>query len=110
MNVCERKPDSKNKKIEILLNWRNKSKLILNHIEHWLILICTVTGCVSISTFASLVGIPLWITSSAIGLKVSVITAGIKNYKSIIRKKKKYDKIVSKLNSIEVLISKVLID
>ena len=108
MNVCERKPDSKNKKIEILLNWRNKS--ILNHIEHWLIFICTVTGYVSISTFASLVGMTLWITSSAIGLKVSVITAGIKNYKSIIRKKKKYDKIVSKLNSIEVLISKVLID
>ena len=88
MNVCERKPDSKNKKIEILLNWRNKSKLILNHIEHWLIFICTVTGYVSISTFASLVGMPLWITSSAIGLKVSVITAGIKNYKSIIRKKR----------------------
>ena len=88
MNVCEKTPDNKNKKIEILLNWRNKSKLILNHIEHWLIFICTITGCVSISTFASLVGIPLWITSSAIGLKVSVITAGIKNYKSIIRKKR----------------------
>ena len=42
-------------------------------------------------------------------------TAGIKNYKSIIKKKKtKYEKIVllakSKLNSIEVLISKTLID
>ena len=44
--------------------------------------------------------------SSTIGLKNSVITAGIKNYKSII-KKKKHDKIVllakSKLNSIEVI-------
>ena len=42
-------------------------------------------------------------------------TAGIKNYKSIIKKKKtKHEKIVllakSKLNSIEVLISKTLID
>ena len=43
------------------------------------------------------------------------MAAGIKNYKSIIKKKKKkHDKIVllakSKLNSIEVLISKALID
>ena len=42
-------------------------------------------------------------------------TAGIKNYKSITKKKKtKHEKIVllakSKLNSIEVLISKTLID
>ena len=50
-----------------------------------------------------------------IALKICAITARIKNYKSIIEKnKKKYDKIVllakSKLNGIEVLISKVLID
>ena len=43
------------------------------------------------------------------------MAAGIKKYKSIIKKKKKkHDKIVllakSKLNSIEVLISKALID
>ena len=55
------------------------------------------------------------VTSSAIGLKIAVIIAGIKKYKLIIKKKKKkHDQIVllakSKLNSIEVLISKVLID
>ena len=88
---------------------------VLNYIEHLLILVSTVTGCVSISAFASLVGIPIGITSSAIGLKICAITAGIKKYKSIIKKKKKkHDKIVllakSKLNSIEVLISKALID
>ena len=33
----------------------------LNYIEHWLILASTVTGCVSISTFISLVGIPIGI-------------------------------------------------
>ena len=49
------------------------------------------------------------------GLKIYAIAAGIKNYKSIIKKKKmKHDKIVllakSKLDSIEVLISKTLID
>ena len=74
----------------------------------------TVTGCVSISLFASLIGIPIGITSFAIGLKICAITAGIKRYKSIIKKKKTDDKIVSlpkaKWNSIEVLICKALID
>ena len=65
------------------------------------------------ASFASLVAIPMGITSSTIGLKISVITAGIE--KSIIKKeKRKHDKIIlpakSKLNSIEVLISKALID
>ena len=87
----------------------------MNYTEHLLILISTVTGGVSISAFASLVGIPIRITSSAIGLEICAITAGIKKYKSIIKKKKKkHDKIVlfaqSKLNSIEVLISKALVD
>ena len=80
-----------------------------------LIAISTITGCVSISAFASLVGIPVGIASSTIGLKICVITAGIKKYKSIIKKKrKKHDKIVllakSKLNSTEVLVFKVLIN
>ena len=53
--------------------------------------------------------------SFAIVLKIFATTAGIKKYKLIIKKnKKKHDKIVllakSKLNSIEVLISKALID
>ena len=81
------------------------------YFEHFLILAYWI---VSISPFASLIGIPIGITSSAIGLKICAITAGIKKYKSIIKKKKKkHDKIVllakSKLSSIEVLISKALI-
>ena len=85
----------------------------LNYIEHFLVLGSTITGCISISAFSSLAGIP--ITSSAIGLKICTITTGIKKYKSTIKKKKKkHDKIVllatSKLNSIEVLISKALMD
>ena len=87
----------------------------LNYIEHFLILVSIITGCVSIFAFASLVGIPIGITSSAIRLKICAITVAIKIYKSIIKKKKKkHDKIVlsakSNLNSIEVLISKFLID
>ena len=87
----------------------------LNHIEHILVLPSTITGCISISAFTSLIGIPPGITSSPIGLKMCAITAGIKKYKSTIKKKKKkHDKIVSlaksKLNRIEVLISKSVID
>ena len=53
---------------------------VLNYIAHLLISMSTVTGCVSISAFASLVGIPIVITSSAIILKICAITAGIKKY------------------------------
>ena len=75
----------------------------------------TATGCISVSAFTSILFIPLEITSSAIGLKICAITAGIKKYKPIIKKKKmQCNQIVllakSKLNSIEVLISKTFID
>ena len=52
---------------------------VLNYIEHLLIWISTVTRCISINAFASLVGISIGITSSAIGLKICLITAGIKS-------------------------------
>ena len=42
---------------------------VLNYIDQPLIVISTNTGCVSISAFASLVDIPIEITSSTIGLK-----------------------------------------
>ena len=68
---------------------------VLNYIDHSLIVTSTITGCVSISAFASLAGIPIGITSSAIGLKICARIAGNKKYKSMItKKKKKHDKIV----------------
>ena len=53
-----------------LFNWRNnRNELIskkhkkvsttLNYIENFLISTSTITGCVSVSAFASLVGIPI---------------------------------------------------
>ena len=59
----------------------------LNYIDHFLILASRITGCVSISVFASSVGIPIGITSSAIGLKVCANTASIRKYKLIIKYK-----------------------
>ena len=92
-----------------------KTCTFLNYIEHWLILVLRVTGCISISAFASLVCVLLGITSSAVGIKISAVTAGIEKYKLIIKKnKKKFGKIVFlgkyKLNTTEVLISKALIN
>ena len=100
---------------EFMTRKHKKVCRVLNYIDHSLIAISLITGGVSISVFASLGVIPIGITNSAIGLKICVITTGIKKDKSIITKKRtKHDKIVllakSKLNSIEVLISKALIN
>ena len=85
---------------------------VLNYIDHSLVATSTITGCVSISAFASLVGIPIRIASSKIGLKICVMTPGIKSI--INRKRKMHDKIElltkSNLNSMELLMSKAVID
>ena len=68
---------------------------ILHYIEHFFILAFAVSRCISKSAFASLLGIPIGITSSAIGFRIGAIATAIKKYKSIIKKKKKkHDKIV----------------
>ena len=94
-------------KHELISRKHKKMCKTLNYVEHLLILASTIIGCVSISAFVSLDGIPEGITSSAVGLKIFVITAGIKKHKSIIKKKRKTnDKIVflakTKLNKVEV--------
>ena len=100
---------------ELMSKKHKKVCTTLNYIEYFLILASAITGCTSVSAFASLLCIPIGITSSAIQLIICVIAAGIKKYKSIINKKNSnHDKTVllakSKLNSIEILISKALID
>ena len=62
-----------------------------------------------------MLGIPIGITNSTTGLKISATAATITKYEPIIKEKKnKKEKIVllpkSKLNNMEILISKVLID
>ena len=56
----------KHKKFFRVFNWTNNS----------LIVISTITGCVFISAFASLVDIPIEIESFAIELKNGVIKIG----------------------------------
>ena len=77
----------------------------LNYVEQFLILASAVTDGVSISAFASLAAIPVGNTSSAVGIKACAITAGIKKYKSITKKKKKkHDKIVLLRKDKEILL------
>ena len=52
---------------------RKKICTTLNYIEHFLNLDSAITGCISISAFCSSPGIPLRITSSAIGLNICAI-------------------------------------
>ena len=73
--------------------------MVLIFIEHLFILVSTVTGCVSICGFASLVGVSIGIPNlykkCKFIIKIYALTAVIKKYKSIIKKKKKkHDKIV----------------
>ena len=66
------------KQNELVSKKHKKACRFFNYIEHLIILISTVSGYVSISAFASLVGIPIGNTISAIGLNICVITARIK--------------------------------
>ena len=50
----------------------------LNYVENLLIIASTISGCVSISAFASLAAVPVGMTSFAVRIKICAITAGIK--------------------------------
>ena len=85
----------KEQSTELLSKKHKRFSAVLNYTKHFLILVPAITGCVSISAFVSLVHISLGITSFAIESNICAITAGIKRYKSIIKKmKKRQDKIL----------------
>ena len=64
----------------------------LNHIKKFLFFSFCGSWIISISLFASLLGIPIGITNFSIGLKICTVTSGIKKCKSITKKKnKKHD-------------------
>ena len=55
--------------------------ITLIYIEHLLIFASVISISILISVFAFSLGIPIGITSSAIGLKICVKVAGIRKYK-----------------------------
>ena len=63
-------------------NYKKNDKIIYKYFKDKY----CITDCVSISAFTSLIAISVGITSSAIGLKICGITAGIKKYKSVTKK------------------------
>ena len=67
--------------------------MALNYFQDF-IFVFAASGCVSISTFGSLVGVSVSTARCAVGLKICAITARIKKYQSIIKKKKSIKKIV----------------
>ena len=80
-----------------------------------LIVLSVTTGGVFIALFATVIGIPVGITSASLSLAFSLCTGlGIKLLNAIRNKKKKHNKIVmlarSKLNSKESKISGALIN
>ena len=66
---------------ELISKKHKKTRENLNYADHFLNLASTVTGCVSIPAFTSLLDIPIGITSSAATTNICVITAGIEQYK-----------------------------
>ena len=73
----------------------NKTCKYLNYLKSLLHLSSTISDCVLIPAFVLLVDINVGITSSSVGISICAIIAGIKEYKSMIkRKSKKHDKIM----------------
>ena len=80
-----------------------------------LIVLSVTSGAVSIASFATVIGIPVGITSANLSLAFSLCTGLVKKLlKATRNKKKKHNKVFmlarSKLNSIESKISGALID
>ena len=61
----------------------------LNYFARFLDFVSAVSSYVSILVFTLLVGAPVGIAISVVGLKDFSLTTGIKKYKSIIKKKRK---------------------
>ena len=93
----------------------NKYITVFEYIDKILIFLSATSGGVSIISFISIVGVPVGIASASFTLIFSIAKGIIKILlKTTRNKKKKHDNILmlakSKLNSIEILISKALND
>ena len=93
----------------------NKYITIFEYIDKILIILSATSGGVSIISFTTFIGVPVEIASGSFTLIFSIAKEIIKILlKTTRNKKKKHDNILilakSKLNSIEILISKALSD
>ena len=74
---------------ELIRKKHKKVCKVINYFQNFIIIISGVNGCVSISAFASLVGIPIGITSSAVGIKFVQSVQELKSISQSSRIKKK---------------------
>ena len=91
----------------------NKYVTTFDYIDKILIVLSATSSAVSIISLTSTIGSPVGIASASLTLIFSLTTGIVKKLLNITRnKKKKHDKILilSKVNSIETLISQALID
>ena len=93
----------------------NKYIIAFDYIDKILVVLSATSGGVSIISFSSVIGAPVGIASASFTLIFSLTTGIVKKLLDITKKKeKKHDKILMlakrKLNSINTLISKALID
>ena len=93
----------------------NKHVTTFDYIDKILVVLSAATGEVSIISFTSIIGAPVVLVGASFTLIFSLTTGIVKKFLDITRKKrKKHDKILmlakSKLNSIDTLISRTLID
>ena len=96
---------------------KNISKCIasLDFFDKSLNVLSILVGSISIASFATVIGAPAEIVKASCGLTFSITSGFVKKFlKTIRNKKKKHNKTVmlarSKLNSIEIKISKALMD
>ena len=93
----------------------NKYITTFDYIDKILVVLSATTGEVSIISFTSIIGAPVVLVGASFTLIFFLTTGIVKKFLDITRKKrKKHDKILmlakSKLNSIDTLISRTLID
>ena len=88
---------------------------LFDYFDKSLIVLSVTSGSISITSFATVIGIPIGITSASLSLAFSLCTGLVKKILKATRdKKKKHNKIImiarSKLDSIESKISEALIN
>ena len=76
---------------------RIKQCIGLDYFEYFLLFASAVRSFVSISAFASLVGVPVGITSPSIGLKIYVIIALIKKKQQSQSSRKRRKNVIKQL-------------
>ena len=103
------------KEREAVIKKLSKYDSALDYTEKTLIFLSATSGGISIISFTNVIGIPEGVISASLTLVLSLTTGIIKKQLKETRKKKqKHSKIImfakSKLNTIETLMSQVLID